>query len=790
MKKKLELKWNQLKKIYELEKLNFNTTDDLEIEERMLNQDDADEILDFGLKMKAPDYNIYVSGQDEKIIYDYVVKKVTEQAKEEPVPNDICYIYNFKKPTTPKVLELKAGLGKSLANDMEELKYFLTEELSEKLSNPTMVRMRRKINKELASKQEELIKGLRVKANEKGYDIQLSEKGIVFFEIENKEDENKEDEKNNKSKSINMKEILGEVYDESEEIILQIEELEKQYKNKLEDLDIELLIKEVSSHMDFLKNKYKKYIDIRKYINEIIGDIVENSEVFLKKNKEEDSNMAQMLQGLATKKDKEVAEKYSVNVVVDNSELKYAPVVTGYPVTYNHLMGHIAVDQELGIEKINHMNIKQGMLHRAHGGYLIIKMKDLIENLETWEGLKLVLRTETIMMENTNGNNIVINQVILPEYFKVNLKVILVGEYVFYNALYEQDMRFREVVKINANFGSSVDNSEEKIVMFAKLIKTFCEKNKLPKVSRDGVLKLLEYNQRYAESSEKLSANMQYVYDMLREATVFTKDLITEEVIKKVKQIKNKFKENIQKITNEQYEKNVLLIDTKGKKVGQINGLAVMEIENFMVGQPTRITVTTYRGQSGVVDIESKVGLSGNIHSKGVQIINGFLGHYFAKDYPLSLSCRICFEQNYGGIDGDSASSTELYALLSSLSGIPIKQNFAVTGSVNQYGEIQPIGGVNDKIEGFYKVCKKKGLTGTQGVVMPYQNVQDLVLDDEVVEAVRCGEFHIYAVKSFKEGIEILTGKKYEEIETLIKEKLKSYSEDNMYQKNIQKEFE
>lgn len=788
MKKNIELKWNELKTSYQSADFTFKTTDELEVEEGMLSPGEAVEMLEFGLQLKAKGYNIYVSGQDEKSLYQYVLKKVNEAAQKENIPDDICYIYNFENPTSPKCITMKAGDGKKFQDDMKELKHFLIEELSERLESYEAEKRRQKLVDELDEKKEALLTELRIGAKELGFQVKLTKEGIGFIPLD-KDGEPLDAhayETLDVDKKESIKEEVDKLYQLSEDAIQEIKALEKEYRIYMEDLDQEIVINEVAYYISYIKNQYGNYKEVQSYIDAILNDILENIEVFSNTKNEEVQGINQLIPWLCPKTSKDVVGRYDINVLIDNSHLKGAPIVTGYPLGYGNLIGKIKVDNELNTLHTDFMNIYAGLLHQANGGYLVIYMNDLIESQGAWEGIKRALKTGKVIMENLGGANITTTLGMTPEPANVKVKIILIGSYEIYNVLAEYDRSFKELFKVNVNFSETIQSDTDSMHLFARLIKAFCEKEKLPYVTKEGIIRLLEYSHRYAESKEKISANMQPVFDLIREASMFAEEAVTEENIVTAKRIKMVFKETLQKNIEEKYEKNIFMIDTTGKQVGQINGLAVYEVDEFSFGRPIRITATTYMGKSGVVDVESAVGLSGSIHSKGVQIITGFLGNYFAREYPLSLCCRICFEQSYGGIDGDSASSAELYAVLSSLAEVPIRQGIAVTGSINQYGQIQPVGGVNDKIEGFYRVCKKKGLTGNQGVIIPYQNKEDLMLEDEVIGAIKDGKFHIYAISSFKEGIQLLSGKSYKEIETKVKNKLYDYSDKSGSIKNKQ----
>ena len=774
MKKTIELKWDQLKPIYHPSDFHFQKID--LTDEYTSKEIDA---LELGLKIQAKGYNIYLSGVDEESMLEHITERVSEQAKEQPIPEDLCYIYNFKQPSNPKLVNLVHGEGKQFAQNMLEFKHFIIDELPEKLESDTLKLQKEALTEAFELEKQNQIDLLEEKAYPIGLKAELTSEGIRlmpvdeegnFISLETFEKTKDEDAEEKKAK-------VEEVYLLAEKSIEVIEKLEKVYQQETQALEEEVLLKEMTCIINQLKRKYRNYDVLQVYFESILEELMENMDLLSTKEALAGEAIKGLFPFTSQKGIEDLLENYEVNVLVDHSETKGAPIIYSTNLSYTHLIGSIKIENELTAARLTYKNIVPGLLHQANGGYIVIKMSDLIDYPGAWEGIKHVLKTGNLTIENLPSTTNVTTLGMIPEPVKAHFKVILIGSYELYSLLSENDRMFKDFFKINVDFEEVIESNEEKRYQFIEKVEAFCQKEQLPLVTTNGMMRLLEMSHREAESAKKMTCNMQPIYDTLREASLFATDCITGEAIVKARKIKTIFKETIQKNTEERYDKNLIMIDTTGKKIGQINGLAVYTLDDYRFGRPMRITATTYRGKGGIVDVEAQVGLSGSIHAKGVQIITGFLGNQYAKEFPLALSCRICFEQNYGGIDGDSASAAELFTVISSLADVPIRQGIAVTGSINQYGEIQPVGGVNDKIEGFYKVCKKKGLTGNQGVILPYQNVEDLVLDDEVVEAVKEGTFHIYAIKDFKEGIQLLTGKRYTHIYEKVMEKLKSYAE-------------
>ena len=497
------------------------------------------------------------------------------------------------------------------------------------------------------------------------------------------------------------------------------------------------------------------------YINAMQEDVLENISQFFEEEEESDEALASLLPMFSKKPAEDVTLKYKVNLIVDHSETKGAPVVVTFNPTYYNLVGEVEYDSEFGNLTTDFMKIKGGLFHKANGGYLIVQAQDILSAPQAWEALRRVIKTKEINMDSVREQlGAVVAPTLKPEPIAADIKVIMIGSNYYYETLSQYDDEFDKFFKIKADFDYEMPGTEENIWKIARFIKGFVEREKTMEFDVSAVCSIVEYSFRAAERQDKLSTRFNHLAEILCEAVTWAKlegaETVTAEHIRKTVYEKEQRMNLYEEKLDEMLADDVIMIDTQGSEIGQINGLAVLDMGNYVFGNPTRITATTYVGKSGIVNIEKEARMSGQTHDKGVQIISGFLGQTYAQNFPLSLSCRVCFEQNYNGIDGDSASSTELYCILSSLAELPIRQDLAVTGSVNQKGEIQAIGGVTYKIEGFFDLCRKRGLTGEQGVIIPVANVRELVLKDEVVEAVKCGTFHIYPISHIDEGIELL----------------------------------
>jgi len=454
---------------------------------------------------------------------------------------------------------------------------------------------------------------------------------------------------------------------------------------------------------------------------------------------------------------------YRVNLFIDNSKLEGAPVILDTNYTYYNIFGKLEYENQYGQLKTDYMMLKPGLLHQANGGYILFQAKDILQNPVCYEMLKKTLKTKELAIENNMEQRTSMILISLkPEPIPIDVKVVLVGNSNIYHTLLSMDEDFRKLFKIKVEFEDEAPKTAENVDKLSRFVKSFCMQEELMDLDREAMAKVIEFASKLAGDKEKISTQFSEIAQIVGEAAtwaklgkskVVTKEYIVKALEERVDRIKKYDEKYLQMI-----KEDALLIDTQGYKVGQINGLTVISIGDYSFGKPSKITANTFVGKAGIVNVEREVDLSGSSHSKGVMILSGYLGEQFAQEMPLSLTASICFEQLYGGVDGDSASSTEAYAVLSSLSGIPINQSIAVTGSVNQKGEIQPIGAIHEKIEGFYQICKMRGLNGEQGVIMPIQNVRNLHLADEVIEAVKKGKFHIYAIKTIDEGIEILTG--------------------------------
>lgn len=543
--------------------------------------------------------------------------------------------------------------------------------------------------------------------------------------------------------------------------ISEIKLIEKESEKKIQEWQSNISLLTVNVHINYIKSKYKRNKKISQFMDNIKKDIIKNVPLFL-----EQPNQPAPQQGMMPGPHREPPKpwlNYRVNLFVDNSKLEGAPVIMDSNYSFQNMFGKLEYENYMGTLRTDYTMLKSGLLQKANGGYIIFQAEDLLSNPVCYDNLKRVLRIKQISVDNSmEQRNAMVMVSLKPEPIPLDVKVILIGNSNIYHTLLSMDPDFRKLFKIKVEFADDAPRTDENILKLARFTHAFCEKESLPHLDKNAMARLIEYASRLANDKTKLSTKFNDLSQIIAEAgtwaqlahsKVVTEDFVNKAIDEKIQRVK-KYDEKY----SEMIKDNTLLISTSGAEIGQINGLTIMSIGDYSFGKPAKITVNTFTGKSGIINIEREVELSGSTHSKGVLILSGYIGELFAQDIPLSLSASICFEQLYNGVDGDSASSTELYALLSSLAEVPINQSIAVTGSVNQKGEIQPIGGVNEKIEGFFQVCKMRGLNGSHGVLIPIQNVKNLNLSDEVVEAVKSKMFHIYTASTIEEGIEILTG--------------------------------
>ena len=789
MKNKNELNYKQLKMTCNPEVFKFDTTQELEPIQTGIGQDRGIKALEFGIQVDVKGYNLYLEGPSGVGKTMYTKNYLDKIAAKKKTPSDWCYIYNFDNPNEPIAVSLPAGQGKQFKEDMAGFIKEIRKDIQKTFNADDFEKEKALIKQEFEAKRSALLEKLNEEASKYNFQVKSAQNGIYMMPIVNgKTIEEEEFDKLDDSVKQEYEQKSVIVQEQIMNVIGQIKEIERQSDKKISEWQSNVALLTVNVHINFLKSKYKRNKKINKFLNDVKQDVLKNIPTFLE---DETKQPQSPVQNPAMKKP-DPCLNYRVNLFVDNSNREGAPVIMDSNYTYHNIFGSLEYENYYGALKTDHTMLKPGLMQQANGGYIIFQAKDLLSNGACYEALKKALRVKQLGIENTHDQRSSMVMVSLkPEPIPLDLKVILIGSASIYQTLLTMDNDFRKLFKIKVEFEDDAPATNENLNKLARIIHGFCEHAEMPHLDAGAMARLVEYASRLAGSHHKISTRFDDLIQVAAEAATWAKlgksKVVTAEFVQKA------LDERIDRVKKydtryiEMIKENSLLINTSGFEVGTLNGLTVMTIGDYTFGKPAKITVNTYTGKNGVINIEREVEISGPSHSKGVLILTGYLGEMFAQDIPLSLTASICFEQLYNGVDGDSASSTELYGLLSSLSGIPINQSIAVTGSVNQKGQIQPIGGVNEKIEGFFQICKMRGLDGSHGVMIPIQNVEHLQLSDEIVEAVKNKEFHIYSVSTIEEGIEVLTGvpagKKDKDghfpvgtINYLVYEKLKKYA--------------
>ena len=760
MKNKNELNYKQLKMTCNPEVFKFETTEELESIQTGIGQDRGIKALEFGIQVDVKGYNLYIEGPSGVGKTMYTKNYLDKIAGKKKTPSDWCYIYNFDNPNEPIAVSLPAGQGKQFKEDMAGFIKEIRKDIQKTFNADDFEKEKALIKQEFEAKRSALLEKLNEEASKYNFQVKSAQNGIYMMPIvDGKTIEEEEFEKLEDSVKREYEEKSVLVQEQIMNVIGQIKEIERQSDKKISEWQSNVALLTVNVHINFLKSKYKRNKKINKFLNDVKQDVLKNIPTFL----EDESKQYQQVAQNPTLRKPDPCLNYRVNLFVDNSNREGAPVIMDSNYTYHNIFGSLEYENYYGALKTDHTMLKPGLIQQANGGYIIFQAKDLLTNPACYEALKKALRVKQIGIENTNDQRSSMVMVSLkPEPIPLDLKVILIGNANIYQTLLAMDNDFRKLFKIKVEFEDDAPVTTENLNKLARIIHGFCEHAEMPHLDAGAMSRLVEYASRLAGSHHKISTRFDDLIQVAAEAATWAKlsksKVVTAEFVQKA------LDERIERVKKydsryiEMIKENSLLINTSGFEIGTLNGLTVMTIGDYTFGKPAKITVNTYTGKNGVINIEREVEISGPSHSKGVLILTGYLGEMFAQDIPLSLTASICFEQLYNGVDGDSASSTELYGLLSSLSGIPINQSIAVTGSVNQKGQIQPIGGVNEKIEGFFQICKMRGLDGSHGVMIPIQNVEHLQLSDEIVEAVKNKEFHIYSVSTIEEGIEVLTG--------------------------------
>ena len=755
-----ELSSEQVRKVCDPQSLGFQTTREIQPLEGIIGQGRAVQALQFGLDMPDRGFNIYVAGLSGTGRTTAVQAFLQERAREQAVPSDWCYVNNFQDPYRPEALELPPGRSRELQRDVKAFVERARHDIQQVFDSEEYSERKAAVEEGLEREQQALLQQMKQHAQDAGFQVQVTSMGMVF--VPTREEGQPMDQQTFLSLPLEIQQELEQrqqqLQDELKDALRETRGLEKTTQERVQQLDREVALYAVDLLVEDLLEKYRDLPEVVAYLQAVQEDMLEHIDLFRKQPEAPEGGGPQppWIQETAYR-------KYEVNVVVDNSRLEGAPVVIELNPTYHDLFGRIEKEAQFGALSTDFTLIRRGSIHRANGGYLVLPVEEVLRNLFVWDGLKRAVRNGKIAVEDLGERlGYVATRGLQPEPIPLKVKVVLIGSPQVYNLLYQQDEDFDELFKVKADFDVRMDRTEENVQAYLASICRLCQKEELMPLASAAAAKVVEYSSRLAEDQEKLSTHFAEIADLIREASFWAqKDKASNIEVRHVQQAieADVYRSNlIQERIQEMIQQGTLLIDVQGEAVGRINGLAVLNLGDYAFGRPNRITVTIGLGRGGIVDIEREARLGGPIHTKGVLILSGYLMHQYAQHRPLSLSARLVFEQSYEGVEGDSASSTELYALLSALARLPLRQGIAVTGSVNQQGEVQAIGGVNEKVEGFFEVCRARGLTGDQGVLIPQANGRHLMLREEVVEAVREGLFHLWPVRTIDEGIEVLTG--------------------------------
>ena len=744
----------------------FVTTHDLDELKEMIGQERAVEAVLFGIGIRRDGYNMFALGPAGTGKHTLVHRFIAQQAAAEPTPNDWCYINNFAESTKPIRLELPPGKGAVLKRDIAQLIDELRTAIPAAFETESFRTRRQAIDEEIEERHEAAFRALGEEAQKRGVALLHTPTGFVLAPVRNDEVLTPEQfEKLPREEQQQITHVITELQEKLQAIIRQSPQWRREGHEKLKALNQEVTTFAVGRQLEDLRTRYHEMPEVVAYLDAMQQDVIDNVDDFVKP--QEPTIAALMGGGMPSPLAGKGAfqfRRYQVNLLVSHEAGEGAPVVYEDHPTFPNIFGQVEYLSHLGAMVTDFNLIRPGALQRANGGYLLLDAYKVLQQPYAWEGLKRALQSAEIRVESLGQMLGLMSAVSLePEPIPLKVKVVLLGERLLYYLLSQYDPDFHELFKVAVDFEEEMPRTGESHLLYARLIGTIGRKEGLLPFDREAVARVIEQSSRLAGDADRLSMHTTTLADLLREADYWAgkqgQTAVSVAHVEQALAAQTRRADRMRTRHLEAVEQGTILIDTDGRRVGQINGLSVIQLNQFSFGHPTRITARVRLGRGEVIDIEREVALGGPIHSKGVMILAGFLGSRYAIDYPLSLSASLVFEQSYGGVEGDSASSAELYTLLSALAEVPLRQSLAVTGSVNQHGEVQAIGGVNEKIEGFFDLCRARGLTGEQGVVIPRSNVRHLMLRPDIVDAVRQGQFAIHAVATIDEGLELLTGK-------------------------------
>ncbi|TYP52493.1 Lon protease family protein [Thermosediminibacter litoriperuensis] len=762
---------------------NFRSTKEIEPLSDIIGQERAIRSMEFGLRINRKGYNIFVTGPKGTGRTTYTRAAVSRVAAEKPVPDDILYVYNFAKPEKPLAIFLPAGRGSEFARDMEKLIEEIRREISRVFDDEKFENQRQELVEKYQKMSVELFEKLEQSAKADGFTVQRTPQGFITIPLKDGRPMNQEEyDALTGEERKELEEKSRALQSRIDETLRKMRALDRKIREELSELERKTALTAVDPYFEEITSKYAGFENIIAYVKAVKEDIIKNLAV-IRADAREKGEAQENSTGTGQAVPREdFFIRYKVNLFVDNRATKGAPVIFETNPTYYNLFGKIEGRAFFGTVVTDFTMIKSGAVHRARGGYLVLQAEDLFKDPFAWDTLKRTLKNGEARVENIGEQYRAVPTVTLkPEPIPLDVKVIIIGSPFIYYILNDYDEDFRKLFKVKVDFDIEMERNPVNMKHYASFISHICREENLLPFESSAVARVIDYSSRLAEDRKKLSTRFNEIAEIIYEAGAWAAmegaesveakhvDKAVEEKVYRSNMIEEKLFSMIRR--------GEIIISTEGQAVGQVNGLSVIDIGDYVFGQPSRITARTFLGDAGVINIEREAKLSGKIHDKAVMILAGYLGEKYAREMPLSVSASITFEQNYGGVEGDSATCAELLALLSSISGIPVRQDFAVTGSLDQHGNVQPVGGVTYKVEGFYHTCKIKGLTGTQGVVIPARNLDNLMLKREVIDAVKEGRFHIYAAETIDDVIEIMTGLKPEQFHMKVMESLKEMAE-------------
>lgn len=758
LRKRFELKSTALRWQCDPKYLKFKHTDEIRICEGIIGQPRAIEALKLGLDVKYPGYNIFITGPVGTGRTTAVTKLLENLEAKHGGLHDLLYVNNFRNQDMPRLIELPAGQGKAFQNAVDSLIRDLKVAIPQIFNSEEYQKNRQQILGRYEGQHKKMLGEFEKRVEAEGFKVVQIQMGpfvrpAILPVIEGKPTSMEDAEalvKEGKLDEQQYRKMVDEIQQlerDMNAIVGKTKELQEAANRDLNSLNESIVRPMIENALAVMKRQFKD-AKVAEYLGEVLTALLGSLERFLQKNAKEDE-----------------FREFKVNLMIDNEGQEKAPIIFETSPSFRNLFGTIErYSPAPGVTVSDFLNIKPGSLLRANGGYLVVNALDALVEPWVWQTIKRALRNGVIDMQAFDPYYFFSTSALKPEPITIDVKIVMIGNEWLYYLLYAEDEDFKKIFKVKANFDTVMDRSIANVNQYASFIKSVCTTEKLLPFNKQAIADIVEYGVRIAGRQDKLSTRFNVIADVIREADYCARqnrrDSVTgtdvELALQAWRRRVNLYEDKIQ----EMFDRDVIMVKTKGKAVGQVNGLSVYQLGNYAFGRPTKITAKTSVGRAGVINIEREANLAGRTYNKGVLILSGFLRSRYAQDHPLAMDATLAFEQSYSEVDGDSASSAEIYAILSALSDVAIDQAIAVTGSVNQHGEIQPIGGVNEKIEGFYEVCKTRGLTGAQGVLIPRRNAADLMLKQEVVDAVKKGRFHVYAIDTVDEGIQILTGRK------------------------------